>query len=459
MRSLRRAGFSMLLMVAALGNAIHSFAAENLEALANERFAAISASSAESIPREKIESLWKGIQEDWYNTNLPLRIGKPKVEPSSLLQARLTGIIQNLIARDAIKTLSPEIKKKLELDGLNCRFEGHCTSIDGLYLPLNHLIFLDSTLSQKELQHVLLHELIHAYQFTYRLPIDIATLADLVAKEKLKQEEVGLYLDYYYESQANWKALQFDFPDQWYFSISKSQKLQIGLSRLLLSGGVAYAAIGTSAGTGFAIYGAGWLLGVAYGNAMANRLLPEVAKSESWFTLGNTPGNEVVAATTLPELVPIDDTFTRISSFAAYNFDFHRDYGAAIQKYYFGNERFLFRNDRNDLAIYNQLHDRYYERIGLSTALENESACVALLSKIRSANVVPLVTWLTLPREEIETCSVYRNEGKDDGRSQYLDGLLYPQNQSDPFHTGFPGTEGSRPGLTILPQLRVLPIK
>jgi hypothetical protein len=465
MRSFQRLSLTVFTMLALVSASQNASSAQNMEDFAREKLAEISAESAQSVPREKIEALWHAIQLDWDSSYLPLKIGHPKTEPSELLRIRLNGVVYDLIERNAIKVLTPEIKAKLALDGLTCRYEGHCTKVDGLYLPVNHIIFIDTSMSDDDLMRVFLHELIHAYQFTYRLPIDIATMSELVQQGKIKSEEVNLYLDYFYESQANWKGLQFSTPLQWLLKVEKQidQKLQVGVSRLLVSSGVAASTVfigtGTTAGVGAAVYGLGWLFQIAYGNATANRLLPDLAKSQSLLTINNTPQDKLTAALLLPELVPIDDTMTRYNGFAAYNFDFHRDYGAAVQKYYFGKDRFLFKNDRNDLEIYNELHNHYYKRIGLNSMLESEPACRKLLLKVRDSKISPLVTWLTLPKAELESCSAYRDLGSDDGRERYLDDLLNPQNQKDPFHTGFPGTEGSRPGLTILPQLRVLPIQ
>lgn len=237
-------------------------------------------------------------------------------------------------------------------------------------------------------------------------------------------------------------------------------KLKVGLSRLVLSSGVEAAAAygGVTAGTGFLIYGAGWLGQVVYGNITANRLLPKVAKSASWFTINNTPSSGLDAATRIPELVPIDDRFTKINGFAAYNFQFHRDYGAAIQKYYFGNERILFRNNQDDLKIYNSMHDAYYERLGLSQAVDTERACISLIEKVRANPISPMISWLTLPIEEIEACQVYRDLDFQTARARQISRLLSPEKSDDPFHTGLPGSEGSRTDLTVLPQLQIDPI-
>jgi hypothetical protein len=463
MLNLRQIGVSFLALAVSITTCASANAAQTIENLARDKQAEISASGAESVPRERVEALWMHIKSKWDDTYLPLKIGHPKVEPSEMLRIRLNGIVYDLLERNAIKVLTPEIKTKLGLSDLTCRYEGHCTTLDGLYLPLNHIIFLDTTLDDRELERVLLHELIHAYQFTYRLPIDIATLNELVQQGKLKSDEVNLYLDYYYEAQANWKGFQFSPPVPWLLELDKGidQKLKTGVTRLAVSSGVGVSTVfvGATAGVGLAVYGAGWLLHIAYGNSTANRLLPDLAKSESLFTINNTPQSKFAAAVVLPELVPIDDSLNKFSGFASYNFEFHREYGDAIQKYYFGKERFLFRNDRNDLEIYNKLHNSYYKRIGLNYMLESDKACRALLLKVRDSSLSPLVTWLTLPQEELESCDAYRGLGQDDGRVEYLDDLLNPQNQKDPFHSGFPGTEGSRPGLTILPQLRILPVQ
>jgi hypothetical protein len=420
----------------------------------------IPSSPSDAIPDAQINSMWSFISSNWENTALPLTIKELPIEPSSLLKQRLAGLVQDLSSKSAIRAFTPEFKKQLDASGLGCKLAGHCTSINGLYLPMSSLIFLDTSLSDGEKTTAFLHELVHAYQFTYRFPLDLSLLYSTADHTGLKPLEIDLYLDYYYESQANWKALQFNFPSPWFFAVHGNQALQVGLSRMLVSGGAAAGAAfaGMSGGVGLLVYGASWLSEVIYGNITANRLLPNVAKSPTWFTIGNTPHDKLTAATRIPELVPIDDKFTLFSGFAAYNFQFHRDYGAAIQKYYFGPEGILFKNNRDDLEIYNSLHNQYYSLLGLSETVDNDTGCQLLLNDVRSSPVSPMLAWLTLPIQEIEACPVYKNMKWDQIRAAYLQDLLNPASSTDSFHSGLPGTEGSRTDLTLLPQLNILPL-
>jgi hypothetical protein len=461
MLKLQRLSLLVLTVLILASSSQSAFASQSIEDLARDKQAEILAAGTESVPREKIEALWSQIKRFWDGSYLPLKFGNNKVEPSEMLRIRLSGIVYDLLERNAIKVLTPEIKAKLQLNELTCKYKGHCTELDGLYLPLNHIIFIDTSLKVDDLRRVFLHELIHAYQFLYRFPIDTATLSKLVQQGKLKSEETSIYLDYFYESQANWKGMQFDPPVPWWRKIENGdlniRKVTNAVEFFGISTVPVYAHI--LGWPGALVSLGGIALQIEYGAHVTNRLLPDVAQSKTFLDKYGQLSSKTDAALLLPELAPIDDVLTKINGYAAYNFDFHHEYGAAIQKYYFGDEKFLFKNDRNDLDIYNELHNEYYNRIGLNYTLESEPACRALLLKLRDSTYSPLVTWLTLPKSEMEACSAYRGLGDNDGRAEYLDQLLNPQNQKDPFHTGLPGTEGSRPGLTILPQLRVLPVQ
>jgi hypothetical protein len=460
---LRRVAFSLIALVVLANASSSGFASQSIEDLARDKQAEIVAAGAETVPREKIEALWNKIKQLWDLTYLPLRVREYGSDPSEMLRIRLNGIVYDLIERGAFKVLTPEIKNKLQLSDLTCKYEGHCTSLDGLYLPLNNIIFLDTSLGKVDLERVFLHELIHAYQFTYRLPIDIATLNTLAQHGKVKSEEVNLYLDYYYEAQANWKGMQYSLPHAWLPEVEKGDtdhRLRKGFfSNLALMFGPVF--VIPSGPLAIVVGGASVILVPLYDNVVTDRLLPNVAQSGKFLTFEKkyAPADNFDAVLMLPELIPISDSLSKAAAFHVYNFNFHKEYGDAIQKYYFGSNGLLFRNDRDDLKIYNELHNEYYKRIGLNYMLESDSACRALLIKLRESTYSPLVTWLTLPKAEMEACPAYRGLGDNDGRAEYLDQLLNPQNGKDPFHSGLPGTEGSRPGLTILPQLRVLPIE
>lgn len=432
-----------------------------LEELAQKQTAAIAAISTEAFSSEFVNQLWANIERSWETSNLPLRIGHPKVDPSELLKHRLKLLVSDLNSKLGVRILTPELTKKFSTDGLTCRYEGHCTTLDGLYLPLSHLIFLNPLLNITELSRVFLHELLHAYQFTYRFPIDTTLLYQLTQDYELEENKIPAFLDFYYEGQANWKGIQFSFPDAWYPEILNGDKnLQVGLSRLLVSGAATYAIVmsGATVGTAYLAYGLSWLGQIAYGNLSSNSVLPRIAKSESLLTINNTPKSRLEAALKIPELIPIHERLTRISGFASYDFEFHLAFSQAIQKYYFGNEAFLFHNDRDDLAIYNRLNDRYYSSIGISTEVDLEPDCMDLLAQVRKSVSSPLVAWLTLPLSEIERCPAYRGKVQSEALTAHRDALLEPSTDRNPFENGFPGTEGSRPGLTLLPQLRILPL-
>ncbi len=412
------------------------------------------------VSDELVRSLWSAIQANWDGSRLPLRINGGKNDRSALIRSRLDGLVQDLLQKGGFRVLTAQAIVDLGVSDILCQNPDHCTSVEGLYLPLNHLIAIDTSLRQDELEKVLLHELFHAYQFTYRFPFDLTKLTQIAAQGRIKADELELYLDYYYESQANWKAMLYS-PDLVWLMEQKNPALEIGLTNLGTSAIGGLIAMGSTAGVGFGIYGGVISAELLSANHISNTLLPKFAQTrwERSFEILNKDHS----AFALPELIPLNDFRTWFTGFSSYDFGFHEKYGRAIQKYYFGPELFLNHSKRGDLKIYNELHNNYFDRLEKTELLETDPKCSQLIESIRHGSYSPMVSWLELPQAAIESCPAYAGAGQAQPRQDYTDSFLSQENSSkngkgSSFQRGLPtGGEGGRPGLRVLPQLRIYP--
>lgn len=97
-------------------------------------------------------------------------------------------------------------------------------SYKGLYIPNLNIIFLNSFSDDENLRfESLIHECLHAYQYQYRLPIDLITLE----QNNVKNEEKLNFLAYYYEVEAHWLTQKVNVPAAWQDYVQNSEDFNI----------------------------------------------------------------------------------------------------------------------------------------------------------------------------------------------------------------------------------------
>ncbi len=419
--------------------------------------AAIDATETEKIPDETIDAAFRCIrggscsqtaEEIWKLVFVNDREG-----------SRIAALISDMMSKGKFRVLTDGTRKRLHLDRFLCRTPEHCTTIAGFYLPLTGHLFLDTSLPWPEQLGAFVHELYHAYQFTYRLPLDLGVLFEDVHEGTIKKSDLGEYLDFFYEAQANWKGLH-TYPDPLWVPYETDPK---ALAEK-------YKKLGKSPpGQGF--------LGAILGHYRIQKYLPKMERtsllgSSAW---GQGPSAISMSILEFTELVCAKDVDPNID-WDNYDFPFFAKYCSSVERTYFGKLPFLFQNNRDDLAIFNSLHDNYFDKIGGNDRVGPDAddirghfshlnkKCVALLEKIRAAETSPMVAWLSLSKAEMGSCPAYSGSLSEADSSDFIRSILTPYDPASPFSLiMLTGGEGGSPGLKlqpslgILPQLKVLP--
>jgi hypothetical protein len=401
-----------------------------------------------SIPEKAdsawLESIWNKLSDKIDESYLALRPANQKLSGYQSLMVlekkRLFKLLSKMQESGQIRLMTPEAEATLGLDRYLCSEGKRCKELRSFYLPLTHHIVLKKSLSEDLLVDSLFHELIHAEQFAYRFPLDIKTLSTL----NIPRNDLLSFLDYYYESQANYRTLRLSQPKEWepIFRASESQfTLGVAVTSVICIPCIAALTFGRM-----------------YSNHQALSYLPKIDMNSEPGWYKPTGGKE--SALYLTELLLLKDSDQTPLTGTGWDTHFHQRFGKAIERTYFDELRFLFQNNRKDQEAYKALHDAYYEKIGTRDDIDTNPACGSLLEKTQSAETSPLVSWLSLPLSEIESCQAFQGPGKLDYRSVYLQELLrMKEGESSPFIIIRPGSEGTRPDLRILPQLKVTPLE
>lgn len=135
-------------------------------------------------------------------------------------------IFYQLLASKQILPLGPDVREEF---GLPIELNSVSKGLHGAYSPSKNILYLEPTLSDTDFYQALLHELVHAYQYQIRLPVDALLLMQMSEPDKdgkipIAQKSIPAILDLYYESQAHWyvKTLRESAP--W---VSRWQNLKL----------------------------------------------------------------------------------------------------------------------------------------------------------------------------------------------------------------------------------------
>lgn len=218
----------------------------------------------------------------------------------------------------------------------------------GFFLPQLGRIFIQDSTNLQEVEDSLVHECIHAYQYHYRLPIDVSALPNLDANERVA------VLSYYYETEAHWLTQKYHLPDSWTALADRMPVPDSMCARTTffnaLTFGLVTAAHRASDRGSFAKpdqvpLGSSGCMGVHDGVSV-----------NYWYTM------------------PVSDN--RLSKSFVWtseiNFEFHRVFLASLQKAQFGEQMpYLFDPDEFDRNVFNKLTTNFYEKIDSVRFLAN----------------------------------------------------------------------------------------
>lgn len=330
----------------------------------------------------------------------------------------LSATWKNLSSGGRILSMDADAQFKLDIPKEFCH-EQKCHKLVAAYLPFVDAIVISTEAPEDELYAWIYHELVHAFQYTYRLPLDVITL---VESGFVNKTDIIDTLKYFYESQANYYTLKITEDPEW---------LEYGRSGWSLAPGSYGKAI-------LSLFSFGQSLRV--GNSFMNDYLPLI-DNLGWRQghLHTSRGEQL----TFHELIVMRNFGWSFNPSVNFDLEFHTDYSHAIEQAYFGKIPYLLAQDGADQKFFKKMHDAYYEKV-LSPLIDEPRCAIALDEVQKSA---ALVGWLNLPDNTLSSCSVYANFSLY--RKEFLE--LYLSNKNRFFDKG--GEGGHGPGLQISPHL------
>jgi hypothetical protein len=405
--------------------------------------AKIDAQYPEKVPYEWVSKLWSGIlaRTHGWGPNLDIDLNDEGFQDARLTRRRMGEILEDLGRRGNIRVLTPELKAKLEKQ--YCQPPKPCSKIHGFYLPLTHHLFIDPTVPPEGAAAMLEHELRHAYQFTYRFPIDLALLSKFSEEGKIKLNDLDDYLNYFYESQATWKGGQVWLSPKWYPYVDMTRP-PLNVWKDLKS---------TFAATADGRF----KINRDFQAEQVNPYLPIVSRFGTQRRItGLYPAG--ANALTRPELVISSSAEKETAQNYRYLIDFkflHR-FATRIAETY--RLKKLVENNQDNREIYNSLHNNSYRRLIAGNELDLNPSCQNVIKKIQDKSSSPMVEWLSMSQTELESCPSYSHPGGEKVRADYEKRFLERHAPDSPFSTLLrDGGGGTHPGLDIIPGMVVLP--
>lgn len=375
------------------------------------------------ISNEDVEKIW-------------MKIGKYVIEKTNKRYAKLLyRVWTDLVKKNRIRHFTNDIRNELNISKKFCSYENNCHDLVAVYLPLNHMILIDYSELNDEVITWIYHELVHAYQYTYRLPIDVAKIFEFLIRDneiKIVPEQAIDFLKFYYEAQANWYTLRFSQNQLWLDSGESSWTL------LPTSFVKALIALPTGGAT------------IMAGKTFFDPFFPKIDRIEK-----STRGYLHVwrgEQLNFHELLILRNASHFFNTGVNIDLSFHYNFSRKIESAYFGSLPFLMQDDGGDQKLFVEMHDFYYE-----TFLERLSStfdeCENLFAKVMSENA-PLLQWLSIDSDYLKTCPIVDLTIFGSSRNLFAD--FYAQGSRGRFfHAGGEGSGG--PTLKINPLLHLHP--
>lgn len=336
---------------------------------------------------------------------------------NQLLLNRMLGILESLKKTGKLRFLNAEIKAKLGLS----------QDLYGMYVPLTNHILIDSEQSQAELEKALFHELHHAFQFTYRFPLDLAKMHSLQGTYKSNSDDINRLLNAYYEYETNYQDKRYSYSSDWAKTFQTAYdedgfwKLRQGLS------------LGQSEI---------WI------KNYVNSYLSKIDRDENPDLY--VPGGGDLAALSLSHLTPAENVGVPKGHI---DLEWHQMFVSRLNCTYFDCEI-----PGLPVMLYREINNNYDEKIG-TTKFEANEECKNLIDTVRNSEQAPLITWLSMEPTQMSKCSAYSQPPTIGHLKLYKKILLETSDVRSPFlfGRGRRGGEGGRPGINVLPQLKVSP--
>ncbi|MCK5072423.1 MAG: hypothetical protein KAQ98_03290 [Bacteriovoracaceae bacterium] len=413
---------------------------ESIEASHKQLFIKLEELNIENVEDKKLKESWEKLSQIIFNFRFSkwdrqISFGQNQLAiQKGRMFNLITSTFNNLLERNRIFYINEELLNYLGIKNYLCKNKkknDQCKKMNAFYIPHIHSIFIDKNLPDNQFSISLMHEIIHAFQYEYRFPLDISKIIELTEKKndnglpRIKKGDELDYLSFYYEAQANWYQLVLSQADIWLDETTKTSyigtwvKAWIDCFSLTLLGRL--------------------------GNKKYNKYLPEIDHSSRGHLYWGTKNS----AFFLSELAIFKNTSTLLNFSTNLDFKFHKKFAKALEYTYFDNLNFLFQKNNGDQLNFKLLTDIFYSRIVHSAASEFNN-CQELLNEVRFRGISPFMQWLKLSTKEYPECKIYNKTMTKNHVEKII--YLFQNDKDSPFRI-FPGSEGTRLELEIIPSL------
>lgn len=389
------------------------WAAESVQDVVDQQINALNQSQAQPLPDEKIKKLGDEI----FSKIISL------VPESQFYYMVKTW--ERLTKNKRVLYLTDTVHSALDIPKRFCH-DDKCYDLVAVYLPFVDVMLVSEKAPESELQYWVYHELVHAQQYTYRLPIDVLNVMNIVdgvdKNITLKEVDAVDFLKYFYESQANYYVLRMSRNAEWLDYGKSGWSL---MPAATLKATLAAATLGQS---------------LRIGHSFFDNYIPSVDQKGWRQGHLHTSRGEMLE---FHELIALRNLRWTFNPSVSFDMGFHKDYSQAIEHAYFGKTPFLLLADGGDQKVFKKMHDDYYNELIFARNNIVIGECRALFEKINS--MAPFVAWSTLDISEISSCRIFKDFSQL--RDRFVD--LYMQNKNRFFDKGGEGAHG--PALRISP--------
>lgn len=397
------------------------------------------------VEEKKLSSAWnfilKKIEAESNNYFEPLAINEGRM-------LKLVKIVFNrLLEKGNIYYLDQKIERFLNIKRENCHDSKEtCKNIKALFIPDLNIIFIKKSLPEEKFAFSLYHEVLHAFQYAYRFPLDFSGVIELSktmdkkGNPYIQEKDFFTYLNFYYEAQANWYELSLGRSENW---LKERKRASVF--------GAAIKSLGACATLGITL---------KIGNSRFKKILPKVDQVSS--NQGHLYLGDQNTAFYFKEMIVTKKDMLAFNISNNFDLSFHKKFAEALEYAYFDNLDFLFHDKELDQKNFKYLTDHFYDRL-IHSPYSYFVKCDSLFEKIIYGESSPLIQWMTISSEEIAKCPVYREYAEPTVRFQVLKKYFYNWKWKSPFQF-FPGSEGVRLNLNFNPvlfhpQIEIVPLK
>ncbi|MFZ4715095.1 MAG: hypothetical protein ACOYL6_15345 [Bacteriovoracaceae bacterium] len=369
----------------------------------------------------ELKSVDDSIQYEWSNKIQQLKENsKLRINNGRYLEL-LDRTFQNLFQQKKILMMNEAFKMGL------IKANPKNQKMRGLYIPLIHTIVLSEELTDEQRLDSLYHEVVHAFQYTYRFPLDLYGFhQEMKGRKPLKEEQVFEYLSFLYESQANWYTLRQAPSYQWKSLIRPTTDLEFELKS--------------------AIHGLSLTLTTQLTKLFIKQYISNADKV-GFFT-GYIAEDNVQFNFQITEMILLNTHSSTFFPGVSIDFKFFKEYSEAMEQAYFDNVDFMFNQKAHYQKRFIQLHNLFNTKILWASKSEFKS-CQPFLQEVEQDEDSPLAFWLTVSEEKAKSCSFYSPYVKEEYQESFWNEIK--KNAASPFRLVYPGGEGSSPDLELSP--------